>query len=93
MGQMVPKADDLVEIGDLFCRFRIDVPQAKQRFTNDAKIALDNLSHAAIMKIDVERSACRIPGNVLARPHHVIKQLRRFGMHRRSPFASWPLPG
>ncbi len=48
------------KIGDLLGCLGIDVSQTKQRFSDDAEVALDGLSHTQVMKVGVQRDTRRI---------------------------------
>lgn len=60
VGQSIAKADDLVKIGDLLGCFGINVSQTKQRFSDDAEVALDDLSRTPVVKVGVQRDTRRV---------------------------------
>ncbi len=92
VSQTIPRADDPVKVGDLFRCSWINCSQTTERFANDFKIALDSLSHLAVVEGGIERLTFGIFSDEPARPCHVVEQLRGFWMHPRSPFASSPPP-
>jgi hypothetical protein len=79
----ITQPDDPVHIGDFRGRVRIDSPQPGQRLADDLQVALDRLPHLSPLEVRLERCTRSILGYVSARSRHVVKQLRRFGMHRK----------
>jgi len=83
MCEPVSQADDPMNVGYAHSGAGIRVTKTTQSLANDLKVPFDRLSYQALLKICLNRHACRIFNDVATRPLDVFKQLRRFRMHRR----------